>query len=601
MAIARDITLTGNPETDQFFIPRYPGIDDPTRLLPIEGNTYTYSFRSMDFPEANIFTVTSEVAKEVTRSALKNISSVINIQFKEVDYSAAKTGGFDISSTQFVSNGFSGGGATITENHTEIYIDSLNDYNVYPGAYNEQINTVTHEVLHLLGFTDGVASNLNYTQIDTIMSYNKAYDDRYGEKVRVYEYDEKGRMTGNVLHFAKPESPGIYDILALQSLYGANNDYNADNTTYKFTPETLKDFQTIWDGGGIDTIDVSEFVLGVDLNLVGGTRSNLFIKDHSYSGIEYDGTRAVGIAYGANIENAMGGMGDDVIRGNALNNILYGGDGNDSLYGGEGNDTLYGGAGDDYLSGGVGNDLLYGGVGNNILQGGDGNDKYYVDIQSKYTIIEKESGGNADWFCPVGLVTSDITLYFPDNIEFGSSAGVYSQNGSRATIVGNDADNSLSGKIYADDILSGGKGNDILQGYSGSDTYLFNRGDGQDTIIEYDNTGRGRGDIDRLLFDNTISHEQLWFTRETDFFNDNLVISLLGTTDKVIIQDWFDNGKFAQHAKLEQITTADGITLAINQVESLVNIMSSHTPTAGNSTSIIDDYLSINNNYSLIL
>ncbi|HTL29498.1 MAG TPA: calcium-binding protein [Tepidisphaeraceae bacterium] len=49
------------------------------------------------------------------------------------------------------------------------------------------------------------------------------------------------------------------------------------------------------------------------------------------------------------VENAMGGSGNDVILGSALNNVLVGNGGDDSIYGGVGLDTLYGNDGDDEL------------------------------------------------------------------------------------------------------------------------------------------------------------------------------------------------------------------------------------------------------------
>jgi len=49
------------------------------------------------------------------------------------------------------------------------------------------------------------------------------------------------------------------------------------------------------------------------------------------------------------VENAVGGSGNDVLWGSAANNILSGGDGNDQIYGGLGYDALYGNNGNDRL------------------------------------------------------------------------------------------------------------------------------------------------------------------------------------------------------------------------------------------------------------
>ena len=61
---------------------------------------------------------------------------------------------------------------------------------------------------------------------------------------------------------------------------------------------------------------------------------------------------AAGVDVLSNLENAIGGDGDDVIVGSSLtgqagNNLLDGGAGNDSLDGGDGSDNLQGGAGND--------------------------------------------------------------------------------------------------------------------------------------------------------------------------------------------------------------------------------------------------------------
>ena len=51
-------------------------------------------------------------------------------------------------------------------------------------------------------------------------------------------------------------TPMLYDIAAIQYLYGANTNTRSGNDTYTFDAD--KPFiKTIWDGGGTDTIDAS--------------------------------------------------------------------------------------------------------------------------------------------------------------------------------------------------------------------------------------------------------------------------------------------------------------------------------------------------------
>ena len=94
------------------------------------------------------------------------------------------------------------------------------------------------------------------------------------------------------------------------------------------------------------------------------------------------------------IENAVGGTGNDNLKGNAAANSLTGGSGNDSLYGLAGNDRLDGGAGNDVLDGGTGADIMIGGA---------GNDTYYVDNTSDQ-VIEEAKGA-------IDTVLTTLTSY----------------------------------------------------------------------------------------------------------------------------------------------------------------------------------------------
>lgn len=110
---------------------------------------------------------------------------------------------------------------------------------------------------------------------------------------------------------------------------------------------------------------------------------------------EPDGEPGEGDLVYADVENALGGDGPDVLVGSGEANELSGWYGDDELYGGggndvlqdqggnggndilvgdEGNDTLRGGGGNDFLDGGLGADILQGETGEDILHGGPGPD-----------------------------------------------------------------------------------------------------------------------------------------------------------------------------------------------------------------------------------
>ncbi len=165
-----------------------------------------------------------------------------------------------------------------------------------------------------------------------------------------------------------PSDPSLYDVAAIQHLYGANMTTRTGNDVYSYSSSTeVRD--TIWDAGGIDTIDASNQSVGVKINLDQGTFSSIGIKNLGGAA-----QQNVAIAYNVNIENASGGSGNDVLTGNALQNVLLGNDGNDNLTGKKASDALDGGAGNDTLDGGGGNETLIGGSGNDTIKGGGGKD-----------------------------------------------------------------------------------------------------------------------------------------------------------------------------------------------------------------------------------
>src|SRR5262249_56090509 len=84
-------------------------------------------------------------------------------------------------------------------------------------------------------------------------------------------------------------------------------------------------------GNGSDAVGYALDTLGVIVDLVAGTAS----------GAEAGNDTLV------SIENVEGGLGNDIIRGDAGANRLLGGDGDDRLVGRGGNDTLVGGLGAD--------------------------------------------------------------------------------------------------------------------------------------------------------------------------------------------------------------------------------------------------------------
>jgi serralysin len=243
------------------------------------------------------------------------------------------------------------------------------DTTVVQGTYTW--HTIIHETGHTVGLAHGHSPD-SITGTWTGVAMNA---DRDGMEFSVMTYRD---YTGSVVDGYSNETFGyaqtlmMYDIRALQQLYGANYNTNSGNTVYTWDPNTgvmrvngvaetapgdNRVFLTIWDGNGVDTYDMSNYTTDLVVDLTPGSWSTLSAVQLANLG---DGVFARANVFNALlfnedlrslIENATGGSGNDQIVGNRGTNQLLGGIGNDLLVGAGGNDVLHGGAGNDAIWG----------------------------------------------------------------------------------------------------------------------------------------------------------------------------------------------------------------------------------------------------------
>lgn len=177
-----------------------------------------------------------------------------------------------------------------------------------------------------------------------------------------------GPLTGYTNEsYGYPQTYMANDILALQTLYGANFTTHQENTVYSWSPTTGQEFingvgqlapgngaggsanrifETVWDGNGVDTYDLSNYTTAVTINLNPGASSITSAAQLAYLGNGHYASGNIYNAYLYNndarsyIDNAVGGSGNDTLIGNAIANTLTGGAGVDTLTGGGGADTF---------------------------------------------------------------------------------------------------------------------------------------------------------------------------------------------------------------------------------------------------------------------
>ncbi|HDL8055006.1 TPA: M10 family metallopeptidase [Yersinia enterocolitica] len=266
--------------------------------IPYQDGALTFSFNELQQCQANI--------------AMQSWSDVANVSFTEGQANSAVNLSFkNYQNEKSAISGYAYYPNTIK--FTPIWIN----YNASDHQNSDTLNysgrVLIHEIGHSLGLRH--THDNDYTEQTSVMSYLPAYES--GANYRG--------------HYAS--TPQMYDIAAIQYLYGANMHTHTGNTVYGFNSNSQRDYFTantadaplifcVWDAAGNDTFDFSGYQQDQLLNLNAGDFSNI-------GGL----TGNVSIAYGVVIENAIGGSGNDKIIGNSVDNILTGNGGCDQLWG----------------------------------------------------------------------------------------------------------------------------------------------------------------------------------------------------------------------------------------------------------------------------
>jgi Ca2+-binding RTX toxin-like protein len=216
---------------------------------------------------------------------------------------------------------------------------------------------------------------------------------------------------------------------------------------------------------------------------------------------------ATGDTY-VSVEGVLGGLGNDVITGNASANALRGWDGNDSILGGDGADQLYGGLGSDTLAGGFGADELDGGdefqALDNSIDYARYDDATYGDLVINLTKPSLNTGAAVgDTYISIegvigGAGQDAITGDGGSNVVYGLGGhDTILGAGGNDSLFGGDGNDKLSGDAGFD-TLAGGLGADELNGGAGIDYVTYDDANWGNLLIRLDNaalnTGAAAGD-----------------------------------------------------------------------------------------------------------
>jgi serralysin len=504
-----------------------------TSQASLQANGYVYrgtDNRLYALSEYFNFAPFTEAQKAATREAMQYWDDVVSTEFVETHINDADIafGNYTnqpgtqayarllantVSSNPFIN-------AQIRDIGGDVWValNTASNFHLDEGGYG--MNTLVHEIGHGFGMLH--PGDYNFTPGGPPLSYSahaEYYQDTRSYSILSYwnPRDIGARdFDFTLMNIAYGATPMVHDILSMQMKYGAEMTTRTGDTVYGFNSNAGRDafdfnktpapMMAIWDAGGIDTLDASGYKTNQVINLNAGSLSsiggitadqfpsieqvnanrqaagmapvslttytnnrNVFMTNPGLYGLLQDN---VGIAYGATIENAIGGSGHDSMLGNQVDNVMTGNGGNDLIASGLGNDTLDGGTGNDEMLGGAGNDTYVVGEAGDIVTelADEGTDTVRASID--YTL-----GANVE-----NLVLTGAALAGTGN----GLANVITGNELANLLSGGAGDDTLSGGA-GDDTLDGGTGADAMAGGAGNDLYLVD--DAGDTVLELGGEG----------------------------------------------------------------------------------------------------------------
>ena len=452
---------------------------------------HSFDLRPQEAITVNVTGLTAE-GQNLAREALATWTALTGLTFVEVD-GAADIVFTDDQPGAFASASYTAEGETLGAqvNVSEAW---LNSYGTTTDSYSFQ--TYMHEIGHALGLGHAGPYDGSATYGQDNLYANDSW------QVSVMSYFSQFENDTVDADYAYIRTPMPADLIAIGALYGdlgtqrgGDTVYGAGGTAGAVYADAYAQADTvaftILDEGGRDHLDLSDQVLGVEVDLRPGAASSISGQ-----------TGNLLIANGTWIEDATGGAGDDRIGGNARGNALDGGGGDDRLEGRGGGDRLDGQDGADLVLGGDGFDTVAGGAGGDIVRGGNNADTARGgtgdDIVGGGASADALYGGGGD--DQVRGARGDDRLEGDDGADhlLGVGGGDLLLGGAgNDWLDGGRDDDTLHGGA-GDDLLRGRTGEDTLYGEAGADRFLFGAGDGSNLIADYE--------------DGT---DQIWFYQET--------------------------------------------------------------------------------------